>query len=122
MKRRRDKKAGMSVSADKIGHSSFRSTLLAFARKQLNLMLSEVCQLKQADRDFSSDEKLTATVLTKIAAGEIKSVHISQEEAVKYLKLISSCECNKQNYLLRPNSKAKDEDEEAPNPYFNSPF
>lgn len=94
----------------------FQKVILSTVREKLNMMMSEVCQCKQkkADLDFSNKEKLTHKVLCMIAEKKIKSVHISPEEATRFLKLLEELNCGEDHAVFRDYSVSDHEEGSSP--------
>ncbi len=101
----------MDSTKDRNG-CSFQSIVLSMVKHRLNLMLSEVCQLKEDEADFSSDERLTRQVLEKIAEEKITSVHIRADEAQSFLDILEEMYSHSESYNpLDENSERKAEED-----------
>ncbi len=105
----------------------FQSIVLKLVREKLNLMVSEVMQLKKCDinkcnlEDRQDKEELVKTILIKIAEGKVKSVHIHKDEAKEYLQAFNDMNIRQE---VEPHFKSdgKKKTIEENSPFKESPF
>ena len=97
--------------------TAFQAVVLEIIRNKLNMMLSEIFQLKDAV-DFSDYSKLTVLVLREIANDSIRSCHMSGQDAKKAIALL---ECLQVNRVTNPVMDAGGSIRSG-NPFADSPF
>lgn len=106
--------------------SKFQGVLLDVVKTKLNLMLSEVCQLSTQGEslDFENNQVLIKTVLKKIANQQIKSVHISAEEADGFIAIFNEFDSHVEKEKKDKSHFAEPEsdDESRESIYQSSPF
>lgn len=100
--------------------SKFQTVILEIIREKLNLMLSEISQLKQNGEsiDFDNNLVLIKTILKKIATKEITSVHISSDEATSYINTFDELD----SHLEKHHSKDNEEEKLNDSIFLESPF
>ena len=82
------------------------------------MMLTETFQL-QDEVDYNDYEELTEVVLKAISRQQIKSVHLTPDEASKTLKILANMDCHDEiNNMLQEKSNY----DQLNNPFVNGPF
>jgi len=90
----------MNVNSE---NSSFQDVILELVRQKLNMMLTEIFQLKK-NVDSNNYSKLTKVILKEIANGHITSCHMSEECAKKTIHILEMLDAKKV-ILLDPGEK-----------------
>lgn len=100
---------------------NFQSVVLELVREKLNMMLTEMFQLKQ-DIDFEDYEKLTKIILREISRKHVHSVHMSSGDAKNAIEILDTLEKTGDKYFLVDGEQDHFEYSEDSNPFSDSPF
>jgi len=76
----------------------FDEVLLQLAAEKMNLLMTETFQLSATiDINGLDYPLLLEVILREISNGAIKSIHFTQTEAQRFLKILCSCRTHQEN-------------------------